>query len=196
MTDLDKGIQRREFIKKAGLGSIALAAAPMLSHALAEPAEAAGQINFHFLAISDAAVIDNVHHRFLMSGNGSIMPNNVVGNGTFQHTDVDPAKPTPQPILGEGTWMAKRLNSWHQIGTYGVGISGILDMDVILVPIEGEKVSANLVVVCNIPPGGLFTGQPEGYVLTIPGAPFGPFTPLGPPPLGITWFTSTVEQRD
>ena len=65
-------------------------------------------------------------------------------------------------------------------------------MTVNLVPNSGPVIPATLEVVCNIPPAGLFTGNPEGFKLTIPGDVF---VPLGPP-LGITWFTSTVEPKD
>lgn len=187
------GKQRREFLKKAGLGSMALAASGVLSHMQTRSAQAAGQINFHFLALSAAQIVDGVHHQIIMAGHGGITPGNVVGNGSFQHQDADPGKPAPQPILGEGTWKAKKLVSFEINGTYGVGISGVLTMEVDLVPVSGPVIPAMLEVVCNIPPAGLFTGKPEGYSLTIPGAPFGTFNPLGPPPLGITWFTNTVE---
>jgi len=190
------GTQRREFLKKAGLGSMALAASGILSYMQTTPAQAAGPINFHFLAVSAAGIVDEVHHQILMGGHGGITSGTVVGNGSFQHQDVNPENPTPQPILGEGTWKAKKLVSFEINGTYGVGISGVLTMEVNLVPVSGPIISAMLEVVCNIPPAGLFTGKPEGYTLTIPGAPFGPFTPLGPPPLGITWFTKTVEPKD
>ncbi len=156
--------------------------------------KAAGGTNFHFVSLSTAAIIGGVHHTFLMAGDGVITPGNVVGNGTFQHTDTDPAKPIPKPILAEGTWKAKRLVNWAPIGSYGVVVAGVLKMEVNLVPDGGPSFPAMLEVVCNIPPGDLFTGKPEGYVLDTGGPP-GPFTPLGPP-LGITWFTNSIEFKD
>ncbi|MFQ5729456.1 MAG: hypothetical protein ACE5GN_03755, partial [Waddliaceae bacterium] len=117
------------------------------------------------------------------------------GNGTFQHTDTDPSKPLPKPIFGEGSWQAQRLVSFKTIGVYGVGVAGVLKMEIILVPNNGEPaIPATLEVVCNIPPGNLFTGKAEGYTLTPKGAPFGSFAALVPP-IGVTWFTNTVEQR-
>ena len=124
-----------------------------------------------------------------MAGHGKITPGNVVGNGTFQHT----IGPPPIAIVSEGTWKAKSLVSFVPIGSFGVGVAGILNMTVNLVPVTGPVIPATLEVVCNIPPAGLFTTKPEGYKLT---APFGTFAPLGPPPVGVTWFTNTVEPKN
>ena len=66
-------------------------------------------------------------------------------------------------------------------------------MEVNLVPNGGPVIPATLEVVCNIPPAALFTGKPEGYKLT---TPLSTFEPIGPPPVGITWFTNAVEQKD
>lgn len=191
MTFTAADISRRAFLKAAGLGSLAIGLAPWLE--LNKKAKR-GQINIHFLAASDAQVVDGVHHRMLMGGCGHVTRGTVVANGSFQHQNASGA--IPQAILGEGSWKAKRLKSFTLVGTHGkVGVAGVLLMDVLLIPEDGPKVAAELEVVCNIPPAGLFTGKPEGYKLTIPGAPFGPFEPLGPPPLGITWFTNGVEQN-
>lgn len=183
-------IHRREFLKAAGLSPLVLVAPGWAGVGAGRP----GQVSFHFLAISDAMVIDGVHHRMLMAGHGGVTPGTAVGNGSFQHQNA--AGSVPQQILGEGSWKAKELISFDQIGSHGaVGVAGVLVMEVDLIPVDGPKVTAELEVVCNIPPAGLFTGKPEGYKLTVPGAPFGPFAPLGPPPLGITWFTNGVEQN-
>ncbi len=189
---VSSSMDRREFLKAAGMSPLVLALMPGFE-LVADGAGRPGQVNFHFLAVSDAMVIDDVHHRMLMGGSGRVTPGNVIGNGSFQHQNA--TGPVPQEILGEGSWKAKKLISFDQIGSHGaVGVAGVLVMSVDLHPEAGPKIAAELEVVCNIPPAGLFTGKPEGYVLTVPGAPFGPFRPLGPPPLGITWFTNGVEQ--
>ncbi|RMF60929.1 MAG: hypothetical protein D6743_14250 [Calditrichaeota bacterium] len=155
--------------------------------------KAKGQTNFHFVGLTTAAILDGVHHTMFMAGDGVIIGRKVVGNGTFQHTDSDPAKPVPKVILGEGTWKAKRLVSFRSIGSYGVGVAGVLKMSVVLTPASGAPpLAATLEVVCNIPPAGLFTGKAEGYTLRVAGAPFGAFTALVPP-VGVTWFTNTAE---
>lgn len=185
-------IHRRQFLVAAGMTPLALALMPATAWA-GVGAGKPGQVNFHFLAISDAMLIDGVHHRMLMAGHGGVTPGAVVGNGSFQHQNAIGS--VPQQILGEGSWKAKKLVSFDKLGSHGaVGVAGTLVMEIDLIPVTGPKISAELEVVCNIPPAGLFTGKPEGYKLTVPGAPFGPFVPLGPPPLGITWFTTGVEQ--
>lgn len=182
-------MDRRGFLKVMGMGSLSLAMLPALEKASLGMEHSPDQVNFYFMAVSDAVVLDGVHHRMLMGGCGHVTPGNVVGKGNFQHQNA--TGPIPQQIFGEGTWQAKRLIHFSQIGTHGaVGVAGTLIMEVVLKPVTGGKIKAELEVVCNIPPAGLFTGKPEGYKLTVPGAPFGSFEPLGPPPLGITWFTN------
>jgi hypothetical protein len=185
-------LNRRGFLKIAGAGSLSLAASSVLS-GLAAGAAKGSYTNFHFLALSQAVDGEDVHN-LLMGGHGIITSGNVVGNGSFQHQLASDPAPI-KPILGEGSWKVKRLVNWTVIGTYGIGVAGILNLEVNLVPENGSSFPAMLEVVCNIPPGGLFTGKPEGYVLDT-GGPIGPFTPLGPPPLGITWFTTAIEPQD
>ncbi len=186
-------LDRRGFLKIAGAGPLSLAASSVLG-GLAVGAAARSYTNFHFLAISQAIDDTGGVHNLLMGGHGIITPGNVVGNGSFQHQLASDPAPI-KPILGEGSWKVKRLVNWNEIGTYGIGVAGVLNLEVNLVPENGSSFPASLEVVCNIPPGGLFTGKPEGYVLDT-GGPIGPFNPLGPPPLGITWFTNAIEPRD
>lgn len=182
-------MSRRNFLKIAGTGSLAVAALPTLKLANSSAA-GGGYTNFHFLALSEAVDGPDVHN-ILMGGHGKITPGNVVGNGSIQHQLVS-APGTPKPILGEGTWKAKGLVSWEVLGTYGIGVAGVLNIEISIVSNGGSPFPALLEVVCNIPPAGIFTGKPEGFVLDAGGPP-GPFTPFGPPPLGITWFTNAIE---
>jgi hypothetical protein len=64
-------------------------------------------------------------------------------------------------------------------GTYGNIESGILEIEVDLFPDEGPKTEAVLRLVCNIGPGGISTGEPEEYKLTVPSAEL-TFEPLDP----------------
>ncbi len=189
-------MNRREFLKKAGAGSIAVAsisALPALDMVLANAAAAAGQTNFHFLAFSSGATVGGVQHRVAMAGEGKINGSQVVADGSFVH--FDNASAVPKTILGTGTWKAKRLLSFNLIGTWGVLAAGILESEIHLVPVGGSPIPAVLKVVCNIGPAGISTGQDEGFTLTIPGAPFSPFVPLVPA-LGLTVFTTSNEHRD
>jgi hypothetical protein len=188
-------MDRRELLKKAGIGSFALAALPALGHLQASSAEAqgrgtssGGQTNFHFVSLSDAATIEGVHHRMIMAGDGVVTRNNVVGGGSFTH--VDAATPPPSTIFATGIWVAREFVSLTIIGTYGVFAAGILEMIVDLLPEGGSAVEATLEVTCNLGPAGLINpGKAEGFILTIPDAPFGPFTPV----LGLTLLTTSHE---
>ncbi len=185
-------MNRRKFFKKAGLGSIALAS--LLTLDFTTPASADdNQTNFRFVSVSAAVTIDGVAHRMIMNGNGKVTPSQVVGGGSFVH--INNAPPVPKPILASGTWKAKRLLSFELIGTYGSLASGVLEMEIDLLPEGGPVTPATLEVICNIGAAGLSTGEEEGFILTIPGAPFGPFMPLVPA-FGLLIFTTGNEKRD
>ncbi len=192
-------MNRRKFLTRTGLGSLALASLPVL----ATPALAHHrQTHFRFVSNSHAATLDGVAHVFLMNGDGTITRSHVQGGGSFAH--IDNASPVPKTILASGTWETKRLLSFNLLGTYGVLAAGLLEMEVRLIQlIPSRKVMpATLMVVCNLGPAGLATpGKEEGFYLTIPGTPFveggagGPFEPFEPP-LGVTIFTTSEEEED
>jgi len=187
-------MKRRDFLKRAGQGSVALASAPALAHVLSRVALGqGGTTNYHFLAFSSAGVVDAVDHTVAMVGDGHLSSGGVTGGGAFVHFDNAP--PAPKPVLASGSWKAKRLISYQQFGTWGAFASGVLEMEINLVPTGGSPVPAMLTVVCNIGPAGIFVvpPSPEGYMLTIPGSlTFTPFVP----PLGLTLFTVVNEHRD
>jgi hypothetical protein len=186
-------MKRRDFLKRAGQGTVALASAPALAQVLSGVAFGqGGSTNYHFLAFSSAGLVGSVDHRIAMVGDGSVTPGGVNGGGAFVHFDNAP--PAPKPILGTGSWKAKRLLSYEQFGTWGTFASAVLEMDINLVPSGGSPVPAILTVVCNIGPAAIFVvpPSPEGFTLTIPG--FLTFTPLVPA-LGLTLFTTVNEQR-
>ncbi len=184
------GIDRREFLRKAGLGSIALASLPTLVNTLGAPAWAADQTNFRFVSVSQASTIGGVQHRVNISGDGEIRPGQVIGDGSFNH--FNNLSSPPKTLLAFGTWKTKRLISFDKIGTWGALAAGVLKMEIHLIPVGGPVTTATLEVVCNLPAGKLDTGLDEGATLTIPGAPFGSFTPVA----GASIFTTGVEERD
>ena len=198
-------MNRREFLKQSGVGSIALAL-PSLAPIVARPAlddedGDEGRANFHVLSLSQGGVVDGVDHRIIMAGTGKFGPQHVTGGGSFTH--FDGASPVPQTVLASGIWRAKRLISFTEEGEWGSQfISGMLEMTVILVAEFPSRavVPATLLVNCNIGPAGLSTGLPEGFFLTIEGAPFSPFEPATFPdtgfPFGLTLFTKGVRVRE
>jgi hypothetical protein len=184
-------LDRRSFFKRAGIGSIALGPLPGLL--TATPAGARGRAaGFNFTAISRAGTIGSVVHAVNMAGSGTIEDDDVEGGGHFQHYDL--ASAPPRTIIAAGAWRARRLVSFDPIGTWGVITAGVLVARIQLrqtIP-SPAVVAATLEVVCNVGSAGLDTGQPEGFTLTVPGAPFGAFVPIE---AGITVFT-TIAAND
>jgi hypothetical protein len=183
---------RRELLKTAGLGSIALGSLATLADALARPVWADDRVNFRFLSISQAKTIGGVQHRVNISGDGKITAEEVVGGGSFNH--FNNASPVPKTLLAFGSWKVKDLISFGLIGKYGALAAGVLEVKIHLIPVGGSVTPATLRVVCNIGAAGLSTGEEEGATLSIPGTPFGPFAPVADSALSI--FTTGVEERD
>ena len=184
-------IDRRRFLKNAGLGSVALASLPVLGQA-AVPAWADGednQIEFTF-ASNSLATIAGETHQFTLAGDGKFNPSQVEGGGSFNHIRL--VGGIPKPVVAAGTWKAKRLLSWNSIGTFGVFAAGILELDAELIRDIPSPlvVPAALEVVCNLPGAGLLTGKEEGFTLTVAGVSF---ETRGP---GITLFSTVVDERD
>jgi hypothetical protein len=191
------GIERREFLKRAGAGSAALAAFPALAEASWAHDDDFGRRRFYFQAVSGQAATLTGGESILMSGCGSFSHRSVRGGGEFVH--FDGTKVPSLDFIATGSWRATRFLSFEEVGTWGVGVSGILQMEINLLPCDGPAIhGATLKIVCNIGPAGLVTTpfQQEGFTLTVPGlAPFSPFTP----PAGLTLFTrpcAKPEQED
>jgi hypothetical protein len=119
----------------------------------------------------------------------------VRGGGEFIHFDGTKPLPT-RDFIATGSWRATRFMSFEKIGTWGVGVAGILEMLIKLIPCGEPTIrGATLKIVCNIGPAGLVTSpfQQEGFTLTVPGAPpFSPFTPN----LGLTLLTKPCIGRN
>jgi hypothetical protein len=179
-------MERKEFLKRAGVGSVVLASFP----AFAGPAWAHknddGRTGFVFQAASGQATTLPGGESIIMSGCGRFEGSKVQGGGEFVHFD---GTHIPSPaFISTGSWKARRVLSFTEIGTFGVGVAGILELAITMRPCEGKQFAATLKIVCNIGPAGLVTSpfQQEGFTLTIPGVtPFAPFTPN----IGLTFFT-------
>lgn len=201
-------IDRREFLRRVGLGSIALGSLPSLINALRIPAQAQGRINYHLLVVSFAGPA-GAHppgtpaaplHQLVLGGQGSFDPSSVAssvsGGGFFVHNLFPGANPpaggTPLPIVASGTWGNGRLVSWSPNRTYGVQGTGVLQMVIDVyreIPDKTVIRGALLKVVCVSGAAGVaIPGELEGITLSIPGTEFsaggtpGPFTPAGPFP--------------
>jgi len=146
-------------------------------------------------------VVAGVNHRIIMAGTGKIDDEDVEGGGSFTHFNA--ASPVPQTVLASGTWKAKSLVSFTLAGLWGSQfVAGILEMTVELVADFPSRavLPATLRVVCNLGPPGISTGEPEGFKLTVPGAPFSPFVQTTFPgtsfPFGLTLFTKGAGEGD
>ena len=182
-------MDRREFIKKAGVGSAALASLPVVASGLTSPAWAddeEGDTRFRFTVVSALTTGPDL---IAINGNGSFGTSSIRGGGAFTH--FVPEGSPPFPIVAAGFWSTRELLSFESFGTYGTLESGILEMTIVFrVTIPGPgKVPVTAKVACNVGPGGLSTGEPEGVTLT--GSDF-EFEPLEPE-LGITIFVPVVD---
>src|SRR5207249_11986286 len=74
---------RREFLKKAGIGSAALATLPALGELLATPALASDRMGFKVVAASA-----NGAERVILAGEGLMTGAEATGGGTFVHFSV------------------------------------------------------------------------------------------------------------
>jgi len=180
-------MNRRGFLKKAGVGSIALGSLPLLAETLATRASADEETTgFIFAAVSKGPTIDGVVHTVVMDGAGMITPWHAEGGGAFDHLNNAPSAPFPKPFFAQGTWKAKRLVSFEVFGTYGLFTAGVLTMEVELVRELPSRlvVPASLEIVCNIPFAPIKTGKPEGLSLRVGDLQFDPNVPA----MGITLF--------
>lgn len=187
-----EAVSRRELLRRVGLGSLALAAVPALARVTSEPAYANGdQWNWFFIGVGEFMGGDFDGDLVIINGSGGANEHRVVGHGSLTH--FDPTGAPPFPVVGSGTWKAKRLSGegLDIIGTYGAHAAGHLEFEANAVLSDGTVMPISLHVHCNIPPGGLFTGEAEGVILT---TPLGVAEPVAG--LFLTTFTSGVEQRD
>jgi hypothetical protein len=191
-------MERQEFLKKAGVGSVLLS-----FPALAEAASAHGdddrdgRTRFYFVALSGQAATVTGGDSIAMTGCGLFRGRRVRGGGEFVHFDgmnfgkVDNVRVT-------GSWRAKRVLDWDPVEPmWGVARAGILKLAIKLFPCDRPPIrDATLEIACNIGPAGIANPPPtptEGYTLTVPGlTPFRPFMPN----IGLTLFTERCPGKD
>jgi hypothetical protein len=178
-------LKRREFLKRAGLGSVAAASFPGV---LGAKAAFAGRPNGHhygvFVAFSQASAPAGGLTTPRMGMNGALtfdpQAHWVKGGGNFQL--FDQAEPVPKPLVAHGLWKAKDFVDYDTLGlgSYAEIQPGILKLTADL---PGVGTGLMLTLVCNVGPAGLSTGEEEGWELE--DTPYGDFHQLSPP-LGIT----------
>jgi hypothetical protein len=176
-------MNRRELLKKAGLGSAGLAAFPALQSVLATPAWARGEgagDGFFFVVLSKLTTGPDL---LAISGCGNVLRDSVVGEGRFFH--FIPDEEPPFPLVATGFWTADELVGYTRIGNYGSATAGTLRMAASfhLQP-DGKVVPGDIRINCNLAPGNLFTGLAEGVWVKVEGATFEPMDPT----VGLTVF--------
>jgi hypothetical protein len=197
-------MDRRELLRRAGLGSLAVAFAPKIVDALATPVWAQDRINYHFDSLSVAGPAGTPaapQHTMIMAGQGSFDPRRVGskadGGGFYVHYLFPGALPppggTPLPVVASGKWGNGRLVSYAHLGAFGVQELGVLVMVIDLfgeIPSKTVTRGATLKIACAVGAAGIPfpPGEREGFVLSVPGTDFaaggkpGPFVPVGPFP--------------
>jgi hypothetical protein len=125
------------------------------------------------------------HGHFRVEGvNGEVK-----GGGSYVH--IDQKSPIPKTLLSFGKWEVDELLSYDTKGlsSFGNIQPSILRMRATLMPEAAEEIGGvKLELICDVfavGPAG-FTGEDEGWHLTIPGAPEGTYVPLSPVVTGIT----------
>jgi hypothetical protein len=178
-------MNRRDFLKKTGLSSAALASLPVAG-GLASPAWAGndnGGTRFRFAVLSTTATGSDV---VAINGAGSFGGSWIRGGGSFTHWL--PTGSPPFPIAAAGFWQATQLISFDPNGVYGTLKSGILVARArfrVTKPASARgRVHGRLKIVCNVGPGGLLTGLPEGVFIRVAGFEFEPLHPE----VGLTIF--------
>src|SRR6266567_3628426 len=111
-------MDRRKFLKQAGMGTVVLAGAPALVGLAASPAAAEDDedgIGFFFAALDSAGAVHNPKSpdALLMQGCGHFNQDSddISGHGFFVHYDGSSSL-SPKPIKATGFWKARRLASF------------------------------------------------------------------------------------
>lgn len=181
-------MNRRDFLQRVGVGSLAAGSIPLLSQpALAHlSSDRANERHFRFVCLSLAGGTEAV----VMEGSG-IFTNTEAhqANGSFLHFTWPP----PSTLLGHGTWKKKRGGDFSYekgFGNLEVIEASIVTMDIRMIPGEdtgADPFTATLQVACNVGPFGLLTGLDEGIILTLPdGTTFEPAVPG----IGLTFIST------
>jgi hypothetical protein len=180
---------------RAGIGSAALVSLPALAEAAWARGDDDGRTNFYFVALSSTTGGFGPE-TLLMSGCGSFSDSHIRGGGEFNHFDGTNLG-TPANLKRTGSWRATRFLSFQEFGTWGVGVSGVLETEIKLIPCDQPVIrGAVLRVVCNLGPAGIFVvpAQPEGFTLTLPGPVT--FSPFAPSTIGLTLFTRPCREGE
>jgi hypothetical protein len=177
-------MDRRQFLKHAGIGSVGLGALAASPAALAGYRKGNGHQHFSLVALSGTSVAEEDFDEVLvLEGAGSFKAREAQvdreGGGNFVHVRFTPAFPDGQQLVASGKWNVTRFVSYTAgLPDYGRVRPSILVAKVVLLPDAGGSLRGRLQVICNVGFAGISTGQPEGFRLNLPGAGINFDTPL------------------
>jgi hypothetical protein len=167
-------MNRREFVTRAGLGSIALGALGA-SPAGARPGFPKGDNHQHFTLVAlsrTPAPVEGINHWMVLEGAGTFKASagHADGGGNFVH--LNGSAPLAGPIAS-GKWQVQDLLEYGSLaGRYGRVQASVLTVSVELRPDAGGRVPGTLIVTCNVGFANLLTGRPEGFELSAAGLNF------------------------
>ena len=168
-------MDRRQFVKHAGIGTLGLGALAASPVALAGYRKGDGHQHFSLVSLSGTSAAeagsDNV---MLLEGAASFKAKtgqvDREGGGNFNHITFTPAWPMGQQLLASGTWEPTGFVSYTStLPDYGRVRPSIVVVTVALRPDGGGSFEGTLLVACNVGFASLLTGEPEGFKLNLPG---------------------------
>jgi hypothetical protein len=177
-------MNRRQFVKHAGLGTFGLGALATSPVALAGYRKGDGHQHFSLVSLSGTSAAEaGFDHVMLLEGAASFKAKtgqvDREGGGNFAHIRFTPAFPAGQQLIASGTWEPTGFVSYTStLPDYGRVRPSIVVVTVALHPDAGGSFEGTLQVICNVGFAGLLTGQPEGFRLNLPGAGLNFDTPL------------------
>lgn len=177
-------MDRRQFVKHAGIGSLGLGALTVTPTALAGYRKGDGHQHFSLVAVSGTSAAETgFDHVLVLEGAGSFKAKNGQvdheGGGNFVHVRFAPAFPMGQQLVASGKWEVTGFVSYTStLPDYGRVRPSIIVVTVDLRPDAGGSLAGTLQIICNVGFAGLLTGQPEGFRLDLPAAGINFDTPL------------------
>lgn len=169
-------MDRRTFIKAAGVGSLGAAALPLLAGVEDVLAASDKQHVFVFVSFSQAPTAGGITPRIGMQGAGTFDPDAQWVKGGGSYVLFDQGHALPKPLIASGVWEPTAFISYTTkgLGHFGTIQPGILKMRA---DVAGLGTGLILSVVCNVGAVPLLTGEDEGWELE--GTKYGDFMQTG-----------------
>jgi hypothetical protein len=177
-------MDRRQFVKRAGIGTVGLGALVASPSAVGAHRKGDGHQHFTLVSISRTSAVESLDHALILEGVGSFKAKtghaDRNGGGNFVHVTFSPVFPMGQSLVASGTWHVNDFVSYTDVGlpSYGRIQPSIIVVTVVLRPDAGGSFDGTLLVACNVGFVPLNTGEPEGFQLNIPGLGFDFDTPI------------------